>query len=131
MNEQAPKHIRNKEIVLDFYKMIFEDRQPLKAIERHVGDTYTQHNPDYANGPEAIKVAFPAVIDANPDMSFDIKQVFAEGDSVILHSHYKANKNDLGLAIMDIFRLEDEKIVEHWDVLQAVPETSANENTMF
>lgn len=131
MIEQTPKHIRNKEIVLDFYKIIFEDREPLKAIERHVGDTYTQHNPDYADGPEAIKVAFPAVIEANPDMSFDIKRVVAEGDLVVLHNHYKANKDERGISIMDIFRLEDGKIVEHWDVLQQVPETSANENTMF
>tara|TARA_R110000772_G_scaffold107395_1_gene209737 strand:- start:1556 stop:1951 length:396 start_codon:yes stop_codon:yes gene_type:complete len=131
MNDQKSKHIRNKEIVLDFYKIIFEDKQPLKAIERHVGDTYTQHNPDYENGPEAIKLAFPAVIEANPDMSFDIKRVVAEGDLVVLHSHYKPNRDDRGLSIMDIFRLEDEKIVEHWDVLQPVPENSANKNTMF
>ncbi len=66
-----------------------------------------------------------------PDMVFDVKRVIAEGDLVVLHYHLPMTPDDLGRAVVDIFRVEDGKIVEHWDVLQDVPAQSANNNTMF
>ena len=122
---------RNKEIVLDFLNTAITNREPLKAIDRYVGDVYIQHNPNFADGPDAIKAAFPIILESNPDMTIDIKKVIAEDDLVVLLIHTKMNKDDRGNAVMDIFRLDEGKIVEHWDVTQAIPEDSANENTMF
>lgn len=68
---------------------------------------------------------------ANPGLRADIKRVIAEGDLVVVHVHMKMSDEDRGLAVIDIFRLEDGKIVEHWDAMQPVPEKSANDNTMF
>ena len=64
-------------------------------------------------------------------MRFDFKRFVAEGDLVVVHSHLVRKPGDRGMAVMDIFRLENGKIVEHWDVLQEVPESPANNNTMF
>ncbi len=64
-------------------------------------------------------------------MSFALKRVIAEDDLVVLHYHLKMTPDDLGQAVVDIFRVEDGRIVEHWDVLQPVPAESANTNTMF
>ena len=64
-------------------------------------------------------------------MRFDFKRFVAEGDLVVVHSHLVRKPGDRGMAVMDIFRLENGKIVEHWDVLQEAPESPANNNTMF
>ena len=66
-----------------------------------------------------------------PSLRFDFKRLVAEGDLVVVHSHLVRKPDDRGMAVMDIFRLENGKIVEHWDVLQEVPESPANNNTMF
>jgi predicted SnoaL-like aldol condensation-catalyzing enzyme len=64
-------------------------------------------------------------------LRFDFKRLVAEGDLVVVHSHLVRKPGDRGMTVMDIFRLENGKIVEHWDVLQEVPESPANNNTMF
>lgn len=130
MNESAQLS-RNKEIVLDFMETAITNREPIKAIDRYVGDVYIQHNPNFADGPDAIRAAFPAILESYPDMTIEIKKVIAEGDLVVLLIHTKMNKDDRGNAVMDIFRLDEGKIVEHWDVTEAIPENSANDNTMF
>jgi predicted SnoaL-like aldol condensation-catalyzing enzyme len=89
------------------------------------------HNPNIADGPEGLK-AFPGVFKEKfPNLRGDIKQIFADGDFVIVHVHGVRVPGERGSAIVDIFKLEDGKIVEHWDVLQPIPETSANTNGMF
>jgi predicted SnoaL-like aldol condensation-catalyzing enzyme len=64
-------------------------------------------------------------------MSIDIKRVIAEGDLVVSHLLINMAPENRGMAGVDTFRLQDGKIVEHWDVLQPVPERAANDNTMF
>ena len=67
----------------------------------------------------------------NPQLGVDIKHVITEGDLVVTRVHVRQNEKDRGIAAIDIFRIEKGKIVEHWDVAKAVPERSANSNTMF
>ena len=83
------------------------------------------------DGPEPFISFVKWITTENPKLRFDFKRFVAEGDLVVVHSHLRPSPDARGTAVMDIFRLENGKIVEHWDVLQIVPETSANANTMF
>ncbi|BDA77214.1 hypothetical protein LPTSP3_g01440 [Leptospira kobayashii] len=129
--QKEDKLEKNKQIVSDFYNLIFKDHKPKEAVERYVGDKYIQHNPYVPNGTEAFLEYFIPYFKNNPDSISEIRRIVAEGDLVFLHVHAKQNKQDRGQAVIDIFRLENGKIVEHWDVVQPIPEKSANTNTMF
>ena len=96
-----------------------------------MGDSYTQHNPMVGDGPESFVPAINGMLGAFPDFWIEAKRVIAEGDLVVIHSHVKMTKDELGNAVADIFRVADGKIVEHWDIIQPVPEDPANSNTMF
>ena len=120
-----------KRIVLHFFDLAFVHRNAAEAAERYLGAEYKQHNPLAPDGPEAF-VGFIGVFQEQaPEMSFDIKRVIAEDDLVVLHYHLKLSPDDLGQAVVDIFRVEEGRFVEHWEVLQPVPSESANTNTMF
>jgi predicted SnoaL-like aldol condensation-catalyzing enzyme len=121
----------NKETVRAFYELAFNDKKPEEAVARYVGSTYTQHNPMAGDGPQPFIEFVNGFVAQFPDLSVDIKRVIAEGDLVVTHSLLKTSPEDRGTAAADIFRLEGGKVVEHWDVLQPVPETAANDNTMF
>ncbi len=121
----------NKLIVQDFYETAFNAHKPREAASKHLDNVYLQHNPLAGDGPEAFISFVEAYIAANPQLHLNIKRVIAEGDLVVTHSHITLNHNDKGTAAADIFRVENGKIVEHWDVLQPVPEKAANSNTMF
>ena len=121
---------RNKEIVVAFYNAAINDKD-FEAASAWLGDEYIQHNPLAADGPEGLKAFLEFAKENLPDFKAEIKQVFADGDYVILHVHATRGPDDRGSAVMDIFRLEGDKVVEHWDVIQPIPETSANDNTMF
>jgi predicted SnoaL-like aldol condensation-catalyzing enzyme len=121
----------NKETVTSFYKLAFNDHKPAAAVEKYVGGSYTQHNPMVADGSLAFIDFVNGYVARNPHLHVDIKRVIAEGDFVVTHVHITTAENDKGAAAMDIFRLQDGKIVEHWDVVQPVSDKPANENTMF
>lgn len=122
---------KNKELVVAFYKMIFQDHKVREALDLYVGDRYIQHNPLAPDGTEALIKFFEPYFANNPQARSEIKRAVADGDLVVLHVHAKANETDRGMAVVDIFRVENGKVVEHWDVVQPIPEKSANENTMF
>lgn len=123
---------RNKANVVAFYTTAFNDKQPELAVARYVGATYIQHNPFAGDGPQAFIDFVKAYAAQNPQLNVDIKRVIAECDLVVTHSHITTSPTDLGSAAADIFRLDrNGKIVEHWDVVQPVPATSANDNGMF
>jgi predicted SnoaL-like aldol condensation-catalyzing enzyme len=130
-DQAEAKDAKNKEIVTAFYNLIFRDHKPAEAFERYGGDKYIQHNARVPEGKDAVLGYFTPYFKANPDAKSEIKRAVAEGDLVWLHVHAKKDATDRGRAIVDIFRVEKGKVVEHWDVIQDIPETAANSNTMF
>jgi predicted SnoaL-like aldol condensation-catalyzing enzyme len=128
MNDQVEE---NKRIVREWHELAINQRKPEEAVAKHLGSNYRQHNPGSGDGPEPFIAAVKGITKAFPELSMEVKRIIAEGDYVVLHSHLILKPGDRGTAVVDIFRLENGKIVEHWDVVQEVPETSANNNTMF
>ena len=120
----------NKKTVVEFYEQAI-NRKDFAAASKHLGSRYIQHNPVAPDGPEGLKGFIGFLKSKFPDSKSEIKRVFAEGDYVILHVHAVREPGTRGRAIIDIFRLENGKIVEHWDVAQDVPEKAANANGMF
>ncbi len=131
MSSDTQKREDNKRIVTEFYKTALFEGNVDKAIKLYGGASYTQHTPFAANGFDGLRNYVKWIAENYPNTRGEIKRVFAEGDYVILHCHYTGFFGKNGDAIIDIFRLEDGKLVEHWDVIQAIPDSSLNDNTMF
>jgi predicted SnoaL-like aldol condensation-catalyzing enzyme len=115
-----------------FYKKALFEGRVEDAFRLYAVPTYRQHNPLIEDGMEGVKKFVTWIMSNHPDARGEIKRVFADGDHVILHSHWHGlSDNPRGEAVVDIFRLEGGKVLEHWDVIQPIPETSANANTIF
>ncbi|UGA45358.1 nuclear transport factor 2 family protein [Bradyrhizobium quebecense] len=120
----------NRKVVLAFYEKGLNQKDADAALA-YVGNRYVQHNPGAADGPEGFRKFIGFLREKFPNSHSEIKRSFVDGDYVILHVHAVREPGTRGNAIVDIFKLEDGKIVEHWDVVQPVPENPANNNTMF
>jgi predicted SnoaL-like aldol condensation-catalyzing enzyme len=120
----------NRKAVLEFYEKALNQKD-FDAASKYLGPRYVQHNPTAPDGPDGLKAFLGFLREKFPDSHSEIKRAFADGDYVILHVHSVREKGSRGRAIVDIFRLEDGKIVEHWDVVQEIPEKPANSNGMF
>ena len=122
---------KNKKIAVAFLTMIFNEHKVEEAFQLYSVPDYKQHNPFAATGAKAAIDFLGPYLKQNSEARTEIVRVIAEGDLVAIHNNPKANAKDRGRAVVDIFRLANGKVVEHWDVVQDIPEKSANSNTMF
>ncbi|MBH5367457.1 nuclear transport factor 2 family protein [Bradyrhizobium glycinis] len=120
----------NRQTVLAFYEKGLNQKDADAALA-YVGNRYVQHNPTAPDGPDGFRKFIGFLREKFPNSRSEIKRSFAEGGFVILHVHSVREPGTRGRAIVDIFKLENGKIVEHWDVVQEIPENPANGNTMF
>lgn len=120
----------NRQTVLSFHEKGLNQKDADSALA-HVGDRYVQHNPNAADGPDGFRKFIGFLREKFPNSRSEIKRSFVDGDYVILHVHAVREPGTRGNAIVDIFKLENGKIVEHWDAVQPIPENPANNNTMF
>jgi predicted SnoaL-like aldol condensation-catalyzing enzyme len=120
----------NKALVLAFYQKALNERDVYVA-DTFLGDRYVQHTPLIEDGPAGQRRYLRWIAANFPDARSEVKRVFADEDIVILHVHRVCTPGTHGDAIVDLFRVEDCRIVEHWDVIQPVPETASNNNGMF
>jgi len=127
---ESDQQATNKKAVVAFYEAGI-NRKDFAAASQYLGPRYTQHNPNAADGPEGFKRCIEFLREKFPAAHSEIKKVFADGDYVILHVHAVREPGTRGNAIVDIFKLENGKIVEHWDVIQPIPEQAANNNGIF
>ena len=120
----------NRAIVTDFARLFYEERDVRKAFETYVSEGYIQHNPGIADGrSNAVKVLAPMF--SEPGREFRIEQIIVDGDMAVIHVHAIPEPGSRGASVFDMYRLEDGKIVEHWDAIQPVPETASNPHPMF
>lgn len=121
----------NKAVITAFFRMLFQDKNVDKALQTYVDKNLIQHDPYLPDGSSAMADFFGPYLEQHPTASAEIKRMIAEDDLVVVHTLWKESPEDTGQAVVDIFRLRDGKIVEHWDVSQDIPENPANRNTMF
>ncbi len=120
-----------KEVVTKFMTQFYVDKKVREAFETWVDPGYIQHNPMAATGRDAAINFLEPFFAKNPNINYSIKRIIADGDLVAVHSQGKFAPDDRGIAVVDILRVKGCKVMEHWDVVQPVPEKSANTNTMF
>ncbi len=120
----------NKKAVVDFYDKAINQKD-FAAASKYLGPRYIQHNQHAADGAEGLKSFLLLLKEKYPNSYSEIKKVFADGDYVILHVHAVREPGTRGMAIVDIFRLENGKVVEHWDVHEDIIDKPANPNGMF
>ena len=121
----------NKKLVLDAANMLFVEHKVDQAVDTYFAPDYIQHNPLVPTGAAPMRAFFKQFYAANPAATIEISHVLADGDLVAVHYRFKVKPQDRGMAVVDIFRVANGKIVEHWDVAEPVPEKSANSNGMF
>jgi len=120
-----------REVVEQFVEVFYRQKKVRQAFEASVHPDYIQHKASLPDGREPVIEFLEGLLERFPERTFTIHRIIASEDLVAVHYHSQASQEDLGFAVVDIFRVEACRMVEHWDVVQPVPEQSANDNTMF
>lgn len=124
-----------KQVVTQFMHEFYIEKKVRSSFEKWVDPGYVQHNPYAQTGREAAIQFLTKFVEGNPGQKTDIRRIIADGNLVAVHSHGWQEdgtpEQKRGFAVVDIFRVEGCKVMEHWDVISPVPETAANTNTMF
>ncbi len=121
---------RRLDLVVEMYNQVLVPFDSSK-VDRYISPDYVQHSSLAPPGRDALKQFLDMIRVQSPDASTQIKRTFVDGDHVICHVHVKRHAGDPGLAVVDIFRVEGQYIVEHWDVLMEVPAKPVNPLSMF
>lgn len=121
---------RNRKVIQDFARIFYQEKDVKRAFESYVVPGYIQHNPGIADGRDAAVAALTPMFSA-PGSRFEVKRIVVDGDLAVIHLFGQGDPATRGAAVADIYRLKDGKIVEHWDILQPMPEKSANPHPMF
>lgn len=127
---RSPKEQRNLKLVEAMFDHVLIPVDA-DAADRYIAPDYIQHNQWVDTGLDPLKAFLRKVKGENPHAIHDIKRMFADGDHVVVHYHVRRWDGDAGFAVMDIFRIEGDRIVEHWDVVQDVTEGGPNPNSPF
>jgi predicted SnoaL-like aldol condensation-catalyzing enzyme len=122
--------MNNKESAISFLEMAASGNVS-EAYSKFAGISFRHHNPFFEGTAQALQAGMQENARQNPDKVLEVKRVVAEGDLVVTHSHVRQKPEDLGVAVVHIFRFEHEKIVELWDLGQPILNTSVNKNGMF
>lgn len=123
--EYAARTARNRAAFLDFVRLYYDEMKVRDAFERYVHIDYMQHNPAVTDGREAAVAHLESLL-ARPTVTMDVRRLLVDGDYAVAHLIGRQGPEDPGHALMNIFRFEDGMIVEHWDVAQPVPPTTAS-----
>jgi predicted SnoaL-like aldol condensation-catalyzing enzyme len=129
--EAAKCRLTPKQVVTKFMTEFYVEKKVRAAFETWVDPDYIQHNPMAATGRDAAVAFLEPFFAGNPNISYSIKRIIADGNLVAVHAHGKFAPDDRGISVVDILRVNGCKVMEHWDVVQPVPERAANTNGMF
>jgi predicted SnoaL-like aldol condensation-catalyzing enzyme len=121
----------NKRLVSEFYEIAINQQRPAEAARKYIELPYRQHNPEVVDGPDGFVQFISKMQKKHPKLQVKISKALADDDLVALHVHLTREPSDPRLAIAELFRLKNGKIIEHWDVVQPVPEKTASGNSMF
>jgi len=130
MGQRTTQEEANLRLVAEMYERVLKPLDS-SAVDRFFASDYIQHSPMASTGAQGLKDFLDWARARSPQAEHRIKRMFVDGDYVIAHVHVIINPGDRGNAVVDIFRIADGKLAEHWDVGQEVPSRSANGNGMF
>ena len=125
------RHLSNREIVTRFVTLFYTQGRVREAFMTYVAPGYIQHNPVAQDGRDAAIAALEPFFASQPHAMREVQRIIVDGNLAAVHVRVRQNAQDRGFAVVDILRLENGMIVEHWDVIQPVPEHSANPHPMF
>jgi len=130
MSDRA--ELSDREVADRFIEVFYNQNRLVDGFRAWVHPDYIQHDPNSPTGRDAVIEVLARHMAANPQMTHDVKRViYGEDGLVAVHYHFKRAPDDRGSAVVDIFRIKDGYLVEHWDVIQPIPERALNDNTMF